>query len=62
MKTDKIREFSPEEILAKIQELKAGLSKLRISKAKSELKNFGKIMETRHEIARMLTILKEKGK
>jgi large subunit ribosomal protein L29 len=61
MKTDKIRELNPEEILAKVQELKAGLSKLRISKAKGELKNAGKLMETRHDIARLLTILKEKG-
>lgn len=62
MKTDKIRELNKEEILAKVRELEVGLGKLRISKAKGELKNFGKLMETRHDIARLLTILKEKGK
>lgn len=62
MKTDKIRELNKEEILAKVRELEIGLGKLRISRAKGELKNFGKLMETRHDIARLLTILKEKGK
>lgn len=62
MKTNKIREMSEDEIKTKIRDLKLALAKLKISKAKGELKNPYKIREERHEIARMLTVLAEKGR
>jgi len=61
MKPIKIREMREEEINAKLKELRAESMKLKLSRSKGELKNPIKQREVRHDIARLLTILKEKG-
>jgi len=61
MKPAKIRELGREEIAAKVKELQGEQIKLRLASAKGELKNPLKLREARREIARLLTIGREKG-
>ncbi len=60
MKADKVREMSAEELTAKERELHEQLFKLRFQKSIGQLDNALKIRETRRDIARVKTILKEK--
>jgi large subunit ribosomal protein L29 len=61
MKPAKIRELSREEIGAKLNDLRGEGIKLRLARAKGELKNPLKLRSVRREIARLLTISREKG-
>lgn len=61
MKTKEIREFTKEEILKKLADGKLELKNLRFSKAKGEDKSPLKRRELKRNIARLLTIQKEKG-
>ena len=58
MKTDKVREMSPEELAAKEKELQEQLFKLRFQKSIGQLDNALKIRETRRDIARVKTVLR----
>lgn len=60
MKANKIREMNKEDIIQKIKESKMDLLKLRFESAANQLKNPFKKKEIRKDIARMLTIIKEK--
>lgn len=61
MKLKTIREFNDEDLDAKLTELKAQLSKLRSEGAKGTLKkDTGSIRWIRRDIARILTISKER--
>jgi len=60
MKPEKIRELSDTELVAKEKELGEQLMKLRFQKAIGQLDSGLKVRETRREIARVKTILKEK--
>ena len=61
MKLKTIREFNDEDLDAKLTELKAQLSKLRSEGAKGTLKKeTGSIRWIRRDIARLLTISKER--
>jgi large subunit ribosomal protein L29 len=61
MKLKTIREFNDEDLDAKLTELKAQLSKLRSEGAKGTLKKeTGSIRWIRRDIARILTISKER--
>ena len=61
MKLKTIREFNDEDLDAKLIELKAQLSKLRSEGAKGTLKKeTGSIRWIRRDIARILTISKER--
>jgi large subunit ribosomal protein L29 len=61
MKLKTIREFNDEDLEAKLTELKAQLSKLRSEGAKGTLKKeTGSIRWIRRDIARILTISKER--
>ncbi len=61
MKARAVRELSPAEITQKIKEANDALFKLKIQHAGKQLTNPMKIMATRREKARMITILKEKN-
>ena len=61
MKTQDIRNMSPVEITAKVKELRGALLKLRFESAVGQLKNPLKKKEVRKDIARLLTIFKEKA-
>ena len=60
MRPEKIRELGETELLTKEKELNEQLFKLRFQKAIGQLDNALKVRETRRDIARVKTILKEK--
>ena len=60
MKAEKIREMSPEELQSKERELHEQLFKLRFQKSIGQLDNALKIRETRRDIARVKTVLRQK--
>ena len=60
MKINKIREMSSPELEKELGELKTELFKLRFSLATNGLENPMKIKETKKDIARVKTILKER--
>ena len=60
MKISKIKEMSSTEIEKELTELKSELFKLRFSLATNGLDNPMKIKTVKKDIARMMTILKER--
>ena len=60
MKPDKVREMSDDELRTKERELQEQLFRLRFQKSLGQLDNALKLKETRRDIARVLTVLKEK--
>jgi large subunit ribosomal protein L29 len=60
MKADKVREMSAEELNAKERELSEQLFKLRFQKSIGQLDNALKIRETRRDIARVKTTLRQR--
>ena len=60
MKSEKIRELSQDDLRTKEKELHEQLFKLRFQKSIGQLDNALKLRETRRDIARVKTILKEK--
>jgi len=62
VKAEVIREMSVEDVRAKEKELREQLFRLRLQKAVGQLDNALKMRETRRDIARIKTILGEKGK
>ena len=61
MKPDKVREMSSEELTAKERELSEQLFKLRFQKSIGQLDNALKIRETRRDIARVKTTLRQRA-
>ena len=55
-----LREMSAEDILTRVQELREELFNLRFRNAMKQLDNPLKIRESRREMARLLTVLREK--
>jgi large subunit ribosomal protein L29 len=60
VKADKVREMSSEELTAKERELSEQLFKLRFQKSIGQLDNALKIRETRRDIARVKTTLRQR--
>jgi large subunit ribosomal protein L29 len=60
MKAETIREMSADDLKAKAKELQEQLFRLRFQKSLGQLDNALKLKETRRDIARVLTVLKEK--
>ncbi|MEM7656504.1 MAG: 50S ribosomal protein L29 [Bacteroidota bacterium] len=60
MKASEIRDLTDQEIIARITEEEDNLLKLRLNHAVSSIENPSEIRETRRDIARMRTILKER--
>ena len=60
MKAEKAREMTSADLEARVKELRMELMKLRFQKATNQLKNPLKKRELRKDIARALTIIKEK--
>jgi large subunit ribosomal protein L29 len=60
VKADKIREMSDAELHSKERELQEQLFKLRFQKSIGQLDNALKIRETRRDIARVKTVLRQK--
>jgi large subunit ribosomal protein L29 len=60
MKPDKVREMGTEELQAKERELQEQLFRLRVQKSIGQLDNAIKLRQTRRDIARVKTVLREK--
>jgi len=61
MKAEKIREMSAEELQGKGRELREQLFRLRFQKSIGQLDNAMKIRETRRDIARVESVLRERA-
>ena len=60
MKPDKVREMSDDELRSREKELQEQLFCLRFQKSLGQLDNAIKIRETRRDIARVKTVLRQK--
>jgi large subunit ribosomal protein L29 len=60
MKIYQIRELSTEDLRNAVQDNYDALENFRFQKATSQLENYKSLMNTKRDIARMLTILKER--
>jgi|YelNatPaOPRAMG01_1025707.scaffolds.fasta_scaffold00218_27 large subunit ribosomal protein L29 len=60
MKPQELREKSKKELEELLLETRQKLFRLKLDLASGKLKNFNQIKQTKREIARILTILKEK--
>ena len=60
VKAKAMREMSPDEIRVRLQELREELFNMRFRNAMKQLDNSLKIRESRREMARLLTVLREK--
>lgn len=58
-KADELRKTNKQDLLKKVLELKKKLSDIRFKFSANQMKNVKEISNTRKEIARMLTIVKE---
>jgi large subunit ribosomal protein L29 len=60
MKAQEIRDLNVEEIERKIKELKESLFKLKVKLSTKQVENTAQFRTTKKDIARLLTIAKEK--
>ncbi len=60
MKAKEFREKTEEELLMLLQEKRAELTELRFKVSARQYKNYRRVREVKREIARILTILKNK--
>jgi len=61
MKTAELRELSVNELHQKAQELDEQLFRLRLQKSMGQLESASKLRPMRKDLARIRTLLKEKG-
>jgi large subunit ribosomal protein L29 len=61
MRSDEVRNLSKEELLNKCESLKEELMRLRFNKKTGQLTDTSAIRKTKRDIARILTIIEEKG-
>lgn len=62
IKIKTLREMSDDDLVSKLSELKADLAKLKIETAKGTIrKKSGVVRYKRRDVARVLTILRERG-
>lgn len=59
-KVEELRNLTKEELLARLKDLKESLFSLKIQHSREQLQNTAQLRKTRREIARVLTILREK--
>ncbi|HEC63562.1 MAG TPA: 50S ribosomal protein L29 [Candidatus Acetothermia bacterium] len=60
MRADELRELSREELEARIADWKRKLLNLRFQLASGQLRNTAEIKKTKRDIARALTVLRER--
>ena len=61
MKVKELREMTGEQLNAKLADLKKELFNLRFQLAINQLDNPHKITDVKHDIARVMTVLREKN-
>jgi len=59
LKARELREYSYEELIARLKEAKEELFNLRFQAATGQLDNTAKIVETKRDIARICTVIRE---
>ena len=59
MKATELRKMTSAELTSKLKELKSELFNLRFQNAINQLENPHKITEVKHDIARVMTVLRE---
>jgi len=59
LKTRELREYSYEELLQRLKEAKEELFNLRFQAATGQLDNTSRITETKRDIARICTVIRE---
>ena len=60
MEINKIREMSPEELMVELEKMKKDLFNLRFQHVTGQLENPIKMRDTKRDIARVKTIIREK--
>ncbi|MCD7775960.1 MAG: 50S ribosomal protein L29 [Firmicutes bacterium] len=60
MKATELREMTPEQLDSKLKELKGELFNLRFQHAINQLDNTHKIVDVKRDIARVMTVIREK--
>ena len=58
---EELRKMTSAELTSKLKELKSELFNLRFQNAINQLENPHKITEVKHDIARVMTVLREKN-
>ena len=61
MKASQLRETREEELLQRIDDLRESIFNLRVKATTKELANTSQLRAERRELARILTVLREKG-
>jgi large subunit ribosomal protein L29 len=61
VKVKELQNLSVDELITRLNQLREGLFKARVRAATRELDNIMLIQNTRKDIARVLTILRQKG-
>ncbi len=61
MKIAEVKEFSTTDLVERIELEKENLRKMKLNHTVSPLENPGKIKELRRDIARMLTVLRQRN-
>ncbi len=61
MKVSELRELNPDELLQRAKSLKKELFDLRMEKAGGKLPKPHRVFQARRDLARILTLLKQKG-
>jgi large subunit ribosomal protein L29 len=61
MKAADLRRLSPDELAAKLKDLRQGLFNQRLKKQTGQLENTATLRSGRRELARALTVCREKG-
>ena len=61
MKANELRNMTSAELTSKLKELKGELFNLRCQKTINQLDNPHKINDVKHDIARVMTVLREKN-
>ena len=61
MKAEEMRKMDAEQLNAKLKELKGELFNLRFQHALNQLDNPHRINDVKHDIARVMTVLREKN-
>jgi large subunit ribosomal protein L29 len=59
LKARELREYSHEELLVRLKEAKEELFNLRFQAATGQLDNTSRIVETKRDIARICTVIRE---
>ena len=62
MKSEELRELTREELGQKVSEFKRKLFNLRFQRVGGELDNTAELAKTRRDVARAMTISREKGR